>query len=139
MARALDFDKQVRAFGELSRRRALDVVVIAGLEVTRSVVEGSELTGAPGQPVDRGDLRKSWIFAPRPDGFELTTNFDYAPFIEAGGNSRGPFAPPPTGTRTRNGRLVSSQVGGFHSVKLTASGWSRILAFAVARATGGRV
>lgn len=138
MARASDFEKQIRAFGALTRRRALDVVVIAGLEVTRSVVEGSELTGAPGQPVDTGELRKSWIFEPRVDGSSLTTNLVYAPYIEAGSNSRGSFAPPPTGTRTRNGRLVSSQVGGFHSVKLTRAGWPRILAFAIARATGGR-
>jgi hypothetical protein len=30
------------------------------MEAQRSIVEGSELTGAPGQPVDTGFLKGSW-------------------------------------------------------------------------------
>lgn len=94
-------------------------------EVRRSIVDGSELTGAPGQPVDTGTLKASWI-TDRPDANTATiaTNVDYAPYIEDGGNSRGPFT-------------LRSEVGGFHSVAQTAANFDRIVSAVASRVIAG--
>jgi hypothetical protein len=84
-------------------------------EVQRSVVLGSAITGAPGQPVDTGNLKASWIGEfESATAWALTTKTEYAPFIENGENAYGPFT-------------LRSEVGGFHSVKLTRAGWGRIV------------
>jgi hypothetical protein len=90
-------------------------------EVQRSIVEGSEITGAPGQPVDTGALKASWIpeFVSESE-WQTTTNLDYAPIIED--NLRG--------------ATLRSPVGGFHSVKRTVAGFPRIVEH-VAREVGG--
>lgn len=115
-----DFRRQLARFNRIVDQKLLNVFLLCTQEIKRSVVEGSPLTGAPGQPVDTGNLRASWIDEFRgPLVWQLTTSVVYAPFIEAGANDRGPFT-------------LQSQVGGFHSVKLTAAGWDRIVAYAVA-------
>jgi hypothetical protein len=50
---------------ELMKLEAMtkQVFVDVATEAHRSIVEGSELTGAPGQPVDTGYLRASWLLA----------------------------------------------------------------------------
>lgn len=97
-------------------RANLRIVFIASKnEVGRSLVEGSPLTGAPGQPVDTGQLRGSWV-----EEFidiwrwQITTNLIYAPGIEAGVGPQGPIT-------------LRSTVGGFHSRALTIAGWPRIV------------
>ena len=80
------------------------------VEVARSIRFGSELTGAPGQPVDTGALRDSWIDAYLSQWvWRISTSIQYAPYIEddVGGHSY--------------------RVGGPHSVKLTILGAERIL------------
>lgn len=86
-------------------------------EATRSVVEGSALTGAPGQPVDTGYLKASWqtVFD-SPSQATIGTNTVYAPSIEDGVS----YAHGGTALTLR------SPVGGFHSVALTVAGMDRI-------------
>jgi hypothetical protein len=105
-------------------------------EATHSIVEGSEITSAPGQPVGQygpgyhngrigGTLKASW--QARSTGeleAVISTDVPYAPYIEEGGNSRGPFQ-------------LRSSVGGFHSVKLTIAGMPRIVDVVTARVAGG--
>lgn len=96
-----------------ARNRAVFVGVAT--EVQRSVVFGSEITGAPGQPVDTGALRASWI--PEfisPTEWQTTTKLEYAEGIENGVGAHGPLT-------------LRSAVGGFHSVALTRAGFGRIV------------
>jgi hypothetical protein len=72
-----------------------------------SIVVGSPVTGAPGQPVDTGALRASWqLTFPKRTRAEIMTRQVYAAAIEDGVGRHGPLT-------------LRSQVGGFHSVKLT--------------------
>jgi hypothetical protein len=121
VSNALGFSRTITGWGADAERKVTRAFHIATDEVQRSVVYGSERTGAPGQPVDTGLLRASWIAEfLSPSRWQLTTNTEYAPVIES--NLRG--------------ATLKSKVGGFHSVKLTRAGWSRIVAFAAAEARG---
>lgn len=86
-----------------------------------SITEGSLLTGAPGQPVQTGQLKASWIVEATETKARITSNLRYARPIEDG---------------QRNGKELTlrSSVGGFHSVKLTVAGWQRIVEYATSRA-----
>lgn len=116
-------------------RRARDVVTEGGIEVQRSVVDGSEITGAPGQPRDTGFLASS--FVPRRISsleWEITTNVVYAPAVEEG--QQQPYV--------RGSKLITprpmqfqSAVGGAHSVALTRASWDRIADVVTERVTGG--
>lgn len=91
-------------------------VVGIGVEMHRSVVHGSELTGASGQPVDTGNLISSFILEfPTPLVAETTTNVSYAPDVED------------------NVRGVKFRVGGAHSVKDTIAGIDNIIDHVVGR------
>jgi hypothetical protein len=80
-------------------------------EVERSIRFGSEITGAPGQPVDTANLRDSWIGKYLSTWvWRISTNVEYAPFIEDDIGNK------------------NYRVGGPHSVKLTILGAQRILA-----------
>lgn len=108
----MSFAADLQKFTEKVERRTHDAFVRTTQEVHRSVVEGSELTGAPGQPVDTGNLKSSW----RPKFltrwlWQTTTKVEYAPIIED--NLRG--------------ATLRSEVGGFHSVALTRAGFQNIV------------
>lgn len=94
-----------------AKRRAVFVNTVSATK--DSIVNGSPLTGAPGQPVDTANLRDSWDHQFQASGEAATifTNVEYAPIIED--NIRG--------------ATLRSQVGGFHSVKLTVAGFQRIV------------
>lgn len=80
----------------------------------RSIRFGSPVTGAPGQPVDKGDLLKSYKvkrLGSRRD--EISSPLSYAPIIED----------------NRRGAQLRSKVGGFHSIKMTRIGWRRIVEY----------
>ncbi len=79
-------------------------------EVERSVKDGSELTGASGQPRDTSNLYFSWIgkFLSR-FSWRLATNVEYAPIVE------------------ENVRGVQFRNHGPHSVAMTILGADRIL------------
>lgn len=117
----MSFSRDVSRWVDETKRRMRAVHVGVATEVHRSVVEGSEITGAPGQPVDTGFLRSSWILD-FPEEFvaESTTNTEYAPPIEDGVGPSGPLT-------------LRSAVGGWHSVKLTAAGFDRIVELEAAR------
>lgn len=123
------FSEQLKAWQGKTERRVLDVFFFATSRIHTSIVLGDPLTGAPGQPVARvmgGNLRASWIKRyPTKTTFECTTNVVYAPFIEAGANSRGAFT-------------LRSKVGGFHSVKLTRNAWDKIVAAEITNVTRGQ-
>jgi hypothetical protein len=73
------------------------------------------ITGAPGQPVDVGFLKASYILAIGPTQATITTNAEYAKAIEDG---IGPYGP----------LTLRSKVGGFHSIKQTLAGASALQA-----------
>jgi hypothetical protein len=107
----MTFSQDLARFAEKVEKRQRALFVRATLEVQRSVVEGSEITTAPGQPVDTGALKGSWQPEYLTDWtWQTTTNLVYAPIIEEGQNM-----------------TLRSEVGGFHSVKLTRGGWQRIV------------
>lgn len=111
------FSGQIGYFSALiaARQRAIFLGVATALRT--SVVDGSPITTAPGQPVDEGNLRTSWTENfPKPDVWELTTNVVYAPGIEDGVDLR-------TGKRI----TLRSEVGGFHSVKLTRAAFPKVV------------
>jgi hypothetical protein len=130
----MGFSEDLRSFDLLARQRVRDAFVACTEEVTKSVVDGSALTGAKGQPVDTGYLKSSWIGEwPSLNVYALHTNVAYAPVIEhndrAFYDDRGSL-PAQTTRRTSGGGTASqkSTVGGNHSVKLTIAGWDRIVA-----------
>lgn len=81
----------------------------------RSIVVGSAITGAPGQPVDTGALKASWMIEWAGSWVAtITSTLIYAALIEAGIGRFGPLT-------------LRSRVGGFHSLALTAAGWQRLV------------
>lgn len=103
------------------RRKDLFVNVASG--VLESIRSGSPVTTAPGQPVDTGRLKASWTISFDRDTAFISTDVEYAPGIEDGVGSQGqPIQ-------------LRSQVGGFHSVALTRTGF-RLLVLDEARKLG---
>lgn len=137
------FSKQLRQWHTRTLRNVEDVFVFAIQEVRRSVIEGSTITGAPGQLVDEGTLKTSWqdVFTSK-YVWELATVNKYARAAEDGGRlfrgKRIRYRPPGVGNRLKNGVDRKSKVGGFHSVKLTLASWDRVVTFAIQQAGGPR-
>lgn len=111
------FGESLKLFAEKVDGRLVEMVQESAIEVSRSVTEGSEITGAPGQPVDTGTLKGNWLANQKFVSdivWETWSNLDYAEPIEEG---VGPY-----------GQLtLRSAVGGFHSVAMTRAGWQRIV------------
>lgn len=82
-----------------------------GDEVFRSIVDGSQLTGAPGQPVRTGHLRSSWVERlTTPTQIRVETDdLPKAQFIE------------------EDARGIHFKSGGPHSIKLTVAGFQNIV------------
>ena len=113
-----DFGSRLSAWTQKVERMSRDTFVNVASAVKSSITDGSPLTGAPGQPVDTGNLKSSWVLAfETPDVAVITTNVEYAPIIEH---------------NVRNATL-RSQVGGFHSVALTTANFDRLVAAEVAK------
>lgn len=110
----MSFGLDIKRFNAKVQQRLADIAERSTEIVYQSIVEGSPITGAPGQPVDTGNLKASWQIVRGPLRNEVTSNVVYAPIIEEG---------------TRGGRALTlrSQVGGFHSVALTRIAWGRIV------------
>lgn len=120
----MSFTDDLQAFRLKMEQRAKDTLAEAVTLVHESITVGSPITGAPGQPVDTGNLLASWQ-ATFPDDVtgRVATNVVYAPGIEDGVGPHGPIT-------------QRSRVGGFHSVKLTVASWDRVQAEALRRAKG---
>lgn len=130
-----DFTAALAKFNVTAQRRVLDAFVFSTEEVRTSIRDGSALTGAPGQPVQVGNLKASWqgeFLSPTLWQFTATgiapggEKVGYAEYIEEGINRH-----------TGGPLILRSQVGGFHSVKMTRAGWARIVKFAAGKAAHG--
>lgn len=119
------FSDGLRDFGAELEEWVKDVRIKSAEEVHRSIVHGSEITGAPGQPVGGnpahyprgyvgGTLLNSWQLEHGEDVSESSTNVVYAPGIEDGVGPHGPIT-------------IRSEVGGTGSVAATVSGFDRIV------------
>jgi hypothetical protein len=119
-----EWEGKINAFSRKLTRNLSRIHAMSGQEIEKSIKFGSGLTGAPGQPVDTGYLRNSWISSfPAPMLWQIETNASYAPVVEEGGLvSRGRSGGFSGGTYR-----LRSEVGGFHSVKLTRTGFTRIV------------
>lgn len=116
---AASFGNELRLFADRSERVTGAVIDLATDIAEDSILDGSAITGAPGQPVQEGDLYRSWKRR-RKSRWErsFTSNLPYAWGIE---NAIGPYGP----------LTLRSKVGGFHSLKQTVAAWPRIVAYAV--------
>ena len=114
----MSFESDLAAFAAKTEAKRRAVFVNTVSAVQDSVVNGSAVTGAPGQPVDTGTLKDSWrLDFDGADSALISTKVEYAPVIED--NLRG--------------ASLRSQVGGFHSVKLTVAGFERLVDAEVAK------
>jgi hypothetical protein len=116
------FKDQTQAFSVKVFRMERDVFHGVTEEVQRSLVEGSEITGAAGQPVDTGTLKAS--FTPQfidANTWQTSTHLKYATSIEDGVSY------------AHGGRPMTlrSATGGFHSAKQTRVGFPRIVEWVV--------
>lgn len=109
----MSFERDLAAFAAKTEAKRRAVFVNTVSAVKDSIVNGSSVTGAPGQPVQTANLKDSWDheFAAGGEAATIFTNVEYAPVIED--NVRG--------------ATLRSQVGGFHSVKLTVAGFDRLV------------
>jgi len=131
-----------------------DVTVASALKAHESIVAGSPLTGAPGQPVDTGYLRSSWVLGiGGTPAFRVDGDGKDAP-PKGTGTATPPSPPQFVGAERYKAELVTnvryapyiedglrgqrSTVGGPGSVKLTRAAWPRIVADAVREQGGGR-
>lgn len=108
------FAEQMAAFNTRLRRKVNVLDVETRDHIFRSIVHGSEVTTAPGQPVDTGTLRDSWQReeeAPHVERFFSTDNPAKVESIE----------------HNFRGATLRSATGGWHSVALTRLGFNRIV------------
>lgn len=127
------FSDGVRRSVAQAKREIDTAFVNAASHALVSIQSGSPVTGAPGQPVGQygpgynqgsvgGTLKASWqLEFDSPTSARISTNIVYARGIEDGVGPHGPIT-------------LRSTVGGFHSVKLTVAGFSKILMVEMAKA-----
>jgi hypothetical protein len=114
--------EQLRSIGEKARRHYNAVFQRLPDLALNSIRDGSPLTGAPGQPVGRGELRDSWTRSDiAPGEVLLSTRLPYARQEEDGISY------------AHGGEPIQQHAGsgGPHSVKLTAAGMQRLVDQAV--------
>lgn len=122
-----DFSAGLRKMAVELERKTLSVFADLATEAHRSVQMGSEITGAPGQPVEEGTLRGSIHLAfETPSRATITTSVDYAEAVEEGVGPHGDVV-----YGAKNG------IGGSHSFALTIAGIPAITEVVLAR-HGGR-
>jgi hypothetical protein len=144
----MSYAEDVRRWIDRTKVRTRDTFTDAALQVHESIVAGASLTGAPGQPVDTGNLRASWVVS-------FGTEPTYPPPVEGNRSGRTDATPPsPTPPQGAVGQALTasvttnvayaeyieeglkgqvSLVGGPGSVKLTRAAWGRIVDTAAKR------
>lgn len=123
----MSFESDLARFRDVVTRRSRDIHARSVQLTYQSVVEGSPLTGSPGQPVDTGNLKTSWQIENRGEyEDDIQTVVEYAPFIEYGGQPGSPTGAPGPGRKRKGPSLV----GGHGSVQLTVANFDLILAAA---------
>ena len=131
----MTFDADLKRFAIKVEARNRGVLENMATLVHDSIVKGSAITGAPGQPVDTGYLAGSWIRVVGSVDAEIATDAQYAPVIEhnlrTAFDPKGKPAPPRVNPDGSFRRPIKSTVGGHHSVKLTVGAADRLLAEAV--------
>jgi len=132
---AASFGNELRMFAAKLERNAQKVHGRSTSIAYHSIVEGSPITAAPGQPVGEygpgyhpgkigGALKGSWVIEFRgPYLSSIASDLPYARPIE---NGIGPYGP----------LTLRSSVGGFHSLKLTRAAWPRIVRQAMREVNG---
>ena len=114
----MSFSDDLNKFTVKVEARTKDVFVQTAAHAHRSIQTGSATTGAPGQPVDTGNLKASWqLNFVAPLVAEITTNVEYARSIEDGISYAHGGTP----------LTLRSAVGGFHSVAQTIAGINNIV------------
>lgn len=123
----MSFDEDLNLFTVKLEGIEKNLLPAVASEVLRSIQEGSELTGAPGQPVGQygpgyhqgevgGTLRASYqLTFPTAESAEVSSNSEYAVQNETGvSHTGGPY-------------VQRSTVGGRFSVAMTRVGFPRIV------------
>ena len=123
----MSFADDLKRFAVKTQGKSNALFINVAKDVKSSIVDGSAVTGAPGQPVDSGALKASWqlTFESKQSAL-VSTNIAYAPVIED--NLRSSFNPRgemPEKDALR--KLKKSIVGGSHSVKLTVGAFDRLV------------
>ena len=125
---AKGFNGGIRNYRQKITGLRTDLLPTVGDLMFESIVEGSAITGAPGQPVGEGDLKGSWRLESTPERVRVFSDYDYAVQNE-------------WGVRRGGGAYVQhSRVGGRPSVALTRMGLQKIVnvaAFMVMDRNGG--
>ena len=120
----MTFQRDILRFTALVRERQIAVHKGVARELRTSVVDGSEVTGAPGQPVQSSNLKTSWQPSfPEKLLWQLITNVIYAPGIEDAVGPHGEIQ-------------LRSEVGGFHSVKITVANYHTVVAMVMREVVG---
>lgn len=113
---ARDFRAELSWMARNAKLRFASCIDIMQEETLESIKYGSNLTGAPGQPVKTERLRKSWKPVRKNQwAFDIMSNVPYAEIIET--NARG--------------ATLRSPVGGFHSVEITMINFMNIGRYAL--------
>lgn len=109
------FARKLNAFAKLATDRWELLFRRVHAHVRRSILYGSDITGAPGQPKLSGDLIKSWEDTGSDASYQIAfiSRLVYAKIIED--NFRG--------------ATLRSKQGGFHSVKMTRSAFHLIVKY----------
>lgn len=108
----MGFADQINGHAEKYKKHLVDIREGTDEEMFRSIVEGSEITGAPGQPVGKsGKLRDSWTQEKSDTATVTSSDAPYATAVEENwGNvdyaNHGPFSV--THTVAGFGRIVES-------------------------------
>jgi hypothetical protein len=119
----MSFSDDVKRFGVKVTAVTKDVFVNVASAAKDSIVNGSPVTGAPGQPVDTGALKNSWqLEFMSPTEARISTNIAYAESNEDG------IARPGGGPYVQR-----SPVGGRWSVRLTVLGMPNLVAAETAK------
>jgi hypothetical protein len=112
----MSFADDIRRWTLKVQTKSRDVFVGTVMAVHESIVEGSPITGAPGQPVDSSFLKGSWLVDIQGDMGKVTTKTVYAESNEDG------IARPGGGPYVQR-----SAVGGRWSVALTRMNFGRLV------------